>query len=190
MSSGFFNQSSILYHGTAAKVVPKILNSGLKPTKCQLSHGGKAVYLTPSIRYAAHPRYSRVYSDAQGCYYQLVLEVRVHNTLLDNFKNKIHPGNVSDSGNGYSSGASCASGCEGETMRVNGNFRIDPNIPNDRMECLLKSRKRMLGEEDGVVVTGIMMRKVHGDPMNLTESSWWTEFAPAHELRECYYIAL
>ena len=125
----------------------------------------------------------------------MVLEVRVDNTLLDNFKNKIHPGNVSDSGDGYSSGASgCASGCEGETLNVNGNFKIDPNIPNDRMECLLKSRKRMLGEEDGVVVTGIMMRKVHGDPMNLSESRWWTECAPADELRKSpprgFYLAL
>lgn len=69
-SSGFFNKSSILYHGTAAETVPKILNDGLKPNKCLPIHGRKAVgvYLTPSIRYAAHPRYSRVYSDAQGCY--------------------------------------------------------------------------------------------------------------------------
>ena len=91
-----FSKSSIMYHGTIGENALPIVRDGFKPRECQ--HGVTAVYLTPSICYAAHPRYARVYKSQEGCYFQVVLEVRVLNELVNAFK--------------------------GETMRVSGPFML------------------------------------------------------------------
>lgn len=77
----FFKDSSIMYHGTAGKNVGPIVRDGFNPRECQ--HGAKAVYLTPSIRYAQHPRYARVYK-AGGHYFQIILEVPSPEILAHN----------------------------------------------------------------------------------------------------------
>lgn len=83
---GDWQQWRILYHGTKAENVHKILQNGFWARKCQ--HDCKAVYLTPSILYAAHPRYARVYHTPHKRkpegrrYTQFVLEVRVHEAMI------------------------------------------------------------------------------------------------------------
>lgn len=158
----FFKDSSIMYHGTAGKNVEPIVRGGFKPRLCQ--HGAKAVYLTPSIRYAAHPRYAHVYKAADGRYFQIVLEVRVVNKYLTSFK--------------------------GETMQVYDKFQIDPNFAgNDGMEFLFKSNA-VVEADDGIAVTGIMMRVCPNDPLQISESAWWTCWRTKEFLHEHYYTGL
>lgn len=68
-----------MYHGLDPEVAMDIIRGGFIPRECQ--HGAKAVYLTPSIRYAAHPRYARV-CQVGSLFYQVVLQVRVVNAHL------------------------------------------------------------------------------------------------------------
>ena len=48
-------------------------------------HGANTVYMTPSVRYAAHPLYSRIYK-TDGHYFHIV--PRAVNKPLTNFKGK------------------------------------------------------------------------------------------------------
>ena len=141
----FWKDSTIMYHGTDPKFVAPIVEHGFRPQECQ--HGMTCVYLSPSIIYAAHPRYARVI-EHRDYYFQIVLEVRVKTSLI--------------------------SGFVGETMAVGEKFVIDPNFKdNSSMEFLFKAL-RHVNAEDGLVTTGVMMRCVDIDPQKLPESEWWT----------------
>ncbi len=157
----FFKRSSVMYHGTAGRNIGPIVRDGFIPRECQ--HGAKAVYLTPSIRYAAHPRYARIYK-ADGHYYQVALEVRVVNEMLTSFK--------------------------GETMKVFDRYQIDPNFKdNNGMEFLFKSDE-VVQTAGGIAVTGIMMRVSKQDPLLLPESGWWTCWRSKEYLHDHYYTGL
>lgn len=157
----FFSNSSIMYHGTSGKNVLSIIKDGFRPNECQ--HGVKAVYLSPSIRYTAHPRYAKVYKSCDGHYFQIALEVRVHNELVKSFK--------------------------GETMQVNNDFQIDPNFrDNNGMEFLFEHNGPRATGQDGLVVTGIMMRCAgKTDPLELPGSEWWTCWNDADSLHQHHY---
>ena len=148
-----------MYHGTDSRVVSLIIKDGFKPSECQ--HGVKAVYLSPSIKYSAHPRYSKVVQTGSK-YFQVVLEVRVKASLVNSFK--------------------------GETMEVGSEHLIDPNFENnDEMEFLFASEKASVKEQDGILVTGIMMRALGHDPLELSESKWWTCWQSSDLLHRDYY---
>eukprot|EP01004_Peranema_trichophorum_P008311 NODE_7065_length_814_cov_39.610709_g6461_i0.p1 GENE.NODE_7065_length_814_cov_39.610709_g6461_i0~~NODE_7065_length_814_cov_39.610709_g6461_i0.p1 ORF type:complete len:243 (+),score=39.35 NODE_7065_length_814_cov_39.610709_g6461_i0:60-731(+) len=143
--------TGIMYHGLLPESIVPIISQ----------HGCKATYLTPSIKYAAHPRYSRV-NMVDGMFVQFVLEVRVPIGKLTAFK--------------------------GETMQVGNSGLIDDNFPdNNGMEFLWKSDE-VISTDDGLVVTGIMMRVLPTDPLLLKESLWWTKWRTDDMLRQGYYI--
>eukprot|EP00966_Prymnesium_polylepis_P261383 6037605-Prymnesium_polylepis.1 len=75
-----------MYHGTTGDRIDKIVHEGFRAARG--ARGVRGVYLTPTIVYAAHPRYARVYYD-RGCFYQIVLEVRVKKKLLFNYKKRL-----------------------------------------------------------------------------------------------------
>lgn len=150
-----------MYHGTQGRNVAPIIRNGFLPNQCQ--HDCKAVYLSPSIVYASHPRYARVYQHGDR-YYQIVLQVRV---LNEKIYSEVHA-------------------FVGETMAVGGKFEIDEHFPqNQNLEFLYKS-DTAVGSE-GIIVTGIMMRCCTQDPLLLTECQWWTCFDPKKKLRRLYY---
>lgn len=111
------------------------------------------MYLTPSINYAAHPRYSRVNATNDG-YFQVVLEVRVRNSLLTSTQCRRFR----------------------ETLSVGETHMIDPNWKNTDMELAVFSDAQYLTADDGLVVTGIMVRKALEDPVDLESSRWWLEW--------------
>merc|ERR1719277_179971 len=61
---------AVAYHGAARRYVPHIVAGGFRSTP------GLGVYVSPSLGYASHPRYSAI-EERSGRHYQLVLEVRV-----------------------------------------------------------------------------------------------------------------
>jgi hypothetical protein len=157
-----WNDWRIFYHGTEAQTVHKILENGFQPRKCQ--HEITATYLSPSIIYASHPRYARVYHQ-QGYYAQVVLEVRVQAHRLQLKWSK-------------------------ETLNVGGGV-IDPNYPDNIVECLVSPPAQEQGfikHTDGIVVTGLMVRLLAEDPTGLPCSWWWTKWQPEHALRHFFYV--
>jgi len=123
--------------------------------------GAKAVHLTPSIKYAAHPRCSSV-AVVNGKYIQVILECRVWNSSL--------------------------TALNGETMQVGDKYRIDENYAdNSGMEFLFKSDKARVTTSDGIVVTGIMMRTLSFDPLSRVDNAWWTCWKDADYLRKYHY---
>jgi len=82
------------------------------------------------------------------------------------------------SGKGYTqvedreAGSTVGSGSE--TMCCNDEILIDANLPdNHRMEFLFVSNKRYVTQQDGIVVTGIMVRCLSENPILMPESQWW-----------------
>ena len=144
----------------------------------RLQHDCHAAYFSPSIAYCSHPRYARVYVADRGgkrTYWQVVVETRVDESRVD-------------------------SGKSDETMVVGATTVIDPNYPgNKHIEFLVKAGPAMVRAghryvrpEDGVVVTGLMVRVLEEDPMDLPENAWWAAWAEVLkiDLREAgkYYI--
>jgi len=152
-----FNGWCIGYHGTKFEHGLSILLNGLKPAK--VAAHGKGVYLTPSINYAAHPRYSEIkkltkkereHFFALGEYVQFVLECR------------IHPNNITKIAR--------------ETLAVD-KKTIDENIPNDKTEWLVDiQHNEMINFNDPnsiIVCTGMLTRLTDKHPCFLPESEWW-----------------
>jgi len=150
-----FDDTSIMYHGCHPANAQKIARNGFKPGECQ--HGYKAVYLTPSILYAAHPRYSKV-TVVNGKYYQAVLECRVWDKL-------------------------CKEGdTKPETLSVRNKYVIDPHYPdNQLLELLVASNNEFVKPEDGIVVSGVMVRCLGKDPFLYDRSSRWWECWPMNK---------
>jgi hypothetical protein len=75
---------AVAYHGTKNYVAMSMLLNGLISSKSGCGISGsfeKAIYVSPSITYAAHPRYSRVWK-VRDFYIQMVLQVRVNPTRI------------------------------------------------------------------------------------------------------------
>jgi len=167
LPAGFWENSSNMYHGLKPQNVKSIVGGGFVPSECQ--HDGKAVYLTPSIRYAAHPRYARVQL-YKGLYYQVVLQCRVLNSQLTAWKDAVLKGGVSHED-------ACESGDapSGETLGVKESMTIDDNQDNKLMEFLWFANKTVTAK-DGLVVTGVMVRCLSTNPIDLEENRWWQEW--------------
>lgn len=148
----------ICYHGTKFTYGLSILLSGLKPAKA--NEHGDGIYATPSINYAAHPRYSEVkVIDTKhqkkffqnGKYVQFVLECRVH---PKNFK------------------------VEKETLDGQ-NTTIDENIDNNELEWIIDNKKKTLVDfndpDSTIVCSGLMIRVTDNHPGLLPQSRWWQE---------------
>ena len=147
----------ICYHGTKFLHGLSILLSGLKPAECA-AHG-PGIYVSPSIKYACHPRYSEVKRIVEstreenfkaGQYVQFVLECRVDPTSI---KKKAV-----------------------QTLGANGTV-IDSNISNDEIEWLIDSPNNGIAEfgnpNSSIMCTGIMMRVTDNHPGLLSDSRWW-----------------
>mmetsp|Transcript_7102 Transcript_7102/g.13152 ORF Transcript_7102/g.13152 Transcript_7102/m.13152 type:complete len:506 (-) Transcript_7102:79-1596(-) len=145
-----FQDTYLMYHGLHPENVQKIIRNGFIAKECQ--HGCPAVYLTPSILYAAHPRYARVVKIGK-IYCQVVLEVRMRKSLWK--KEQV----------------------QGETLCA-GDIKIDPNFPdNETVEFLVKGEAgEFVKPNAGLVVTGIMMRCLDTDPALMACSNWWLEW--------------
>lgn len=68
------------YHGTKFKLINGILLNGLKGFSggMYVSDEVRAIYTSPSIEYASHPRYAQWYKHSDGKYYQFVFQCRIH----------------------------------------------------------------------------------------------------------------
>lgn len=150
-----------LYHGTHPQNIHKILENGFWARQCQ--HGFPAVYLSPSIQYSAHPRYARVV-EHENSFYQFVIEVRVNTRKLQPVKKR-------------------------ETLSVGTAGDIDPNFPNNEdLEFLFRAAKEtFLKSRDGLVVTGVMVRKLDVDPATLPSSWWWCKWRTLEQLHKYFY---
>jgi hypothetical protein len=142
----------IAYHGTKGELVGAILESGLKvSTKgCYLKR--PSVYVSPSIEYCAHPRYSRIWQKhgADHKYYQLVFQCRVNPRVVS--KENVHA----------------------ETLLKNKAVSIDSNFSNKELEWVIPAAKST--DEyitDDIVCYGIMIRSSDEHPEKLPSSHWW-----------------
>ena len=155
----------ICYHGTKFAYGLSILLSGLKPA--ERNEHGAGIYATPSINYAAHPRYSEVKLIEtkhqrkffqNGKYVQFVLECRVH------------PNNIQS--------------IEKETLDGK-NTIIDSNINNNIIEWIIDNKNKDLVDfndpDSSIICTGLMIRLTDNHPGLLSESQWW------HEAHLCEY---
>ncbi len=150
-----------LYHGTRSQYVHKIVENGFRVRECQ--HGFPALYLSPSIHYSSHPRYARVVV-YNGFFFQFVLEVRVDVRKVQPIKKR-------------------------ETLEVGVKGDIDPNFPNNEdLEFLLRAQEgNFIKPREGVVVTGVLVRKINFDPALLPSSWWWCKWRNWMELHRYYY---
>lgn len=152
-----FNGWCIGYHGTKFAYGLSILLGGLKPAK-DIAHG-EGIYTTPSVIYAAHPRYSEVKQiDSSvkqkffknGKYVQFVLECRVH------------PNNIKH--------------VRPETLCV-GHTTVDPNINNAEIEWVIEHHGKTIVDfndpDASIVCTGILTRVTDEHPGLLPDSGWW-----------------
>ncbi|UJR12099.1 hypothetical protein I4U23_016277 [Adineta vaga] len=152
-----FNGWCIGYHGTKFAYGLSILLSGLKPAD-RAEHGA-GVYISPSINYASHPRYSEVKPldsshenkfSKHGKYIQYVLECRIHPSKI-----KV---------------------TAAQTLRAD-NTIIDSNIDNSRIEWLIDNQNESIVDfndsDSPIVCTGILMRVTDNHPGLLPESQWW-----------------
>ena len=99
----------------------------------------KAVYVTPSIVYASHPRYAKI-KKWKGKYIQLILQLRINKSM---FIKK--PGTL-------------------ENAFSNQN-QVDLNYDNKVLEWVCKwNKNRELTKHDGILVYGIMLKISSKDP--------------------------
>eukprot|EP00854_Cymbomonas_tetramitiformis_P004921 gene4921-6003_t len=146
-----------VYHGTKSKHVGSILTSGIRGSATGMCYCGKdesAVYTSPSIEYAGHPRYARVDINPETRkWVQVVLQCRVDPHAIWKKKSE-------------TMGATAAG------------ITIDPNIGNETMEWLIKPNytdpatgNRYI--RDAIVCTGIMLRLTDEHPHNCP-AYWWS----------------
>ncbi|UJR19638.1 hypothetical protein I4U23_022772 [Adineta vaga] len=76
-----------------------------------------------------------------------------------------------------------------ETLQVNVQGDIDPNFPNNEdLEFLLRAPEGMfIKPYQGVVVTGVMVRKINFDPASLSSSWWWCKWRSWMQIHKYYY---
>ena len=143
---------AIAYHGTKSDVLLQILENGFQPSAkgCFLKHTERAIYITPSIRYCSHPRYTNVLKYS-GLYYQVLLRVRVKNVKGDD----INPGTL-DGAFPY-------------------HQRMDIRLANNQLEWVIKTNKDYVKKEDGLFVDAIMMRSLPQHPNTLEDNLWWEQ---------------
>ncbi|CAF4929063.1 unnamed protein product, partial [Rotaria sp. Silwood1] len=154
---GKFKGWCVCYHGTKFAYGLSILLSGLKSANA-IEHGS-GIYVSPSIIYVAHPRYSeikRIESSDQekffkkGQYIQFVLQCRVH---PDSIKTIAH-----------------------ETLDAS-KTTIDSNINNDVIEWVIGIKNNDIIDFNdpnaSIICSGLMIRVTDDHPGLLPQSQWW-----------------
>lgn len=72
-------------------------------------------------------------------------------------------------------------------MQVHDKYQIDPNFENNNgMEFLFKSNSNVQSD-DGLIITGLMVRVLDEDPMDMDMSKWWTCWRERDYLHKNYY---
>jgi hypothetical protein len=120
---------------------------------CFASSGRSRVYLTPSIEYAAHPRYARPWqkNDDKKQWYQLIFQCRVNPASVG----PAHPETLIDKNH-------------------KDKIRIDENFSNDQLEWVIHAETADPAFiRDNIVCYGLMIRKSDCDPKRLPVSKWW-----------------
>ena len=146
------------YHGTKSNFVTSILTQGFcssTPTAekvcCFLEFLGAsaALYLSPSIEYAAHPRYAvPIRWGAQ--WVQVVLQVRVNPNVLCSKMEGTLPGARSI------------------------DPQLDPHFSNEELEWIVTAAPATyLTASQGVIVSGIMLRFSDTHPYENQKNNWW-----------------
>ncbi|CAM2729363.1 unnamed protein product [Rotaria socialis] len=142
----------IVYHGTKGEFVGAIIQSGLKVSTSGCYLKRPSVYVSPSIEYCAHPRYSRIWQKpGSGKYHQLVFQCRINPRVVSN--ENVHP----------------------ETLLRDKTVLIDPNFTNKELEWVIPSANRE--DEyiaDDIVCYGLMVRSSDEHPDKLSSSHWWS----------------
>ena len=149
--------TNIVYHGTESGLASDILHAGFKGVGgCHCPTGEQVSYFSPSIVYAAHGRYAKVWPRKQGGktrYYQMVLQCRVKPSAVA----------VKDK----------------ETLGADG--QCDPNYDNKQLEWLVNATRtdpsgNRFVDKNEVLLYGIMIRITDVHPKELPEfnwSTWW-----------------
>jgi hypothetical protein len=150
----------IMYHGTAQRFASNILQTGFKTSmpsgwnRCYLKNGERGVYFSNSIIYCGHPRYAKITKntkEGKPKFIQMVFQCRVNPELVK--KGIVGP----------------------ETLLKDKKRGIDPNVPNEKMEYVIKGEGDYITMENGVVCTGIMIRVLDHNPKELKELEWAKE---------------
>ena len=145
----------VLYTGMS------MLLSGLIPSvsgKGGVAVFGNGVYITPSIIYAAHPRYAgpkKIPKDLKskygmkGNWIQFVLQCRINPNAIKRI--------------------------DKETLSVGNKYKIDPNYDNSELEWVVGDTKieDPRNPDCKVYIVGIMIRITDKHPYLMDESSWW-----------------
>ena len=141
----------VAYHGTAHTNAMKILESGLRCSDYGVFHTAgveSALYVTPSIEYAGHSRYAKVFKHG-NLFLQQVLQVRLNPALL--------------------SAKECATYGTSKVGHL-----IDRNFKNSELTWVVKKPPgTFLKADDGVVIYGLMLRVSDKDPKFLPQNIWW-----------------
>jgi hypothetical protein len=137
-------------HGTNHAHILSILAEGLRSgSGCYAPKGtweGKAIYFTPSIQYAQHPRYGKVY-EINGKFCQAVLMCRVNTQAILDRAGK--PGTL-----------------EGSTADQP---RCDPNFSNCDLEFVVNPT---FARGENYVIYGVMFRVLDTHPRHLPQNAW------------------
>ena len=147
-----FPGTAIVYHGTQSNNTLGMLKSGFRGTRGCYDGGVEVSYYSPSIIYASHGRYAKVWKrKSDGKYIQMVFQCRVK------------PSAVSTKGK--------------ETLSAT--QRVDPNYPADNsgLEWLVPATVvgddgRKYVDPENVVIYGIMVRALDTHPKYLPEMAW------------------
>ena len=158
---------AIAYHGTSIEAVPSILEDHLRPGRCQEGGDGNCTYLTPSVEYAACPRYAKTWKTGRGDderHVQVVLQYRVAKpysiqgeTLGATYHPKC-PGGWASRPWGHQEGGRGRPYPSKHTV-------FDPHYRNDQLEWLYSEDRCDLREE--LQPVGIMIRVLKMDPSQL-----------------------
>ena len=154
-----YGEWPVAYHGTHPSSSLKIFKHGFKRSEkchCHLKPKEYGIYFSPSIEYAAHPRYADIYQ-AQGYFIQTVLQVRIKPSLIT---------------------------CKGHGT-IPGTYpkdeQIDPNFSNYALEWVVKwNSTSNLTIADGIVVYSFMMRILKEHPGHLPQNKWWQASRPKY----------
>jgi hypothetical protein len=145
--------TAIVYHGTQSINTLAMLKRGFRGARGCYDGGDTVSYYSPSIIYASHGRYAKVWKrKSDGKYLQMVFQCRVK------------PSAVSVKGK--------------ETLRAGGN-RVDPNYPADNSDLEWVVPATVVGDDgrkyvdsNHVAIYGIMVRALDTHPRNLPEMAW------------------
>lgn len=158
-----WDKCAVAYHGTELKLVPQILSTCLRPGAAQEGGDGQCTYLTPSIEYAAAPRYAKTLR-IDGRFVQAVIQFRVKK-----------PDFIQGETLGATFQPECPGGWAsrpwGEQSGGNGRpyptdyIPYDPHYKNEELEWLFSQKSHDLRDE--IMPTGLMIRVLKMDPVDL-----------------------